>query len=344
LVPKITKKLLRWYDKEKRILPWRKKAEGKVDAYKVWVSEIMLQQTTVNSVISRYKKFISRFPNVKALAKAPLEEVLEEWAGLGYYSRARNLHSSAKTIVNKYEGIIPSEEKKLINLPGVGAYTSGAIRAIAFNKPSLAIDVNVERVITRLFKIGNNRKVKNKVKKYTQSLIPHNRPGDFAEALMDLGSLICKSTSPTCSLCPLRLNCKGYISNEIQVSVKNKKLKNIRKGKCYIIKRLNDSKFLFIRNPAKGLLGSMLLFPTYGWLHSEHDDYVKSMIEIFLRNINRIISKNVVRHEFSHFKLELEVYYIETRFPQINHGEWLKTKQAGKQLPSVMKKVLDNIL
>ena len=343
MVPKITKKLLSWYDKEKRILPWRKKAEGKVDAYKVWVSEIMLQQTTVNAVIGRYKKFISRFPNVKGLAKAPLEEVLEEWAGLGYYSRARNLHSSAKIIVNKYEGIIPSEENKLINLPGIGTYTSGAIRAIAFNRPSLAIDVNVERVITRLFKIDNNKKIKNKIKKYTQSLIPQNKPGDFAEALMDLGSLICKRANPTCSLCPLKLNCKGYISNKIQVSIKNKKLKTVRKGKCYIIKRLNDSKFLFIRNPAKGLLGSMLLFPTYGWLHSDHDDYVKSMIEKFIKNINRILSKNVVRHEFSHFKLELEVYYIETRFPQITHGEWLKTKQAGKQLPSVMKKVLDNI-
>tara|TARA_B100001013_G_C24394617_1_gene357488 strand:- start:164 stop:646 length:483 start_codon:yes stop_codon:yes gene_type:complete len=160
---------------------------------------------------------------------------------------------------------------------------------------------------------------------------------------MDLGSLICKRANPTCSLCPLKLNCKGYISNKIQVSIKNKKLKTVRKGKCYIIKRLNDSKFLFIRNPAKGLLGSMLLFPTYGWLHSDHDDYVKSMIEKFIKNINRILSKNVVRHEFSHFKLELEVYYIETRFPQIAHGEWLKTKQAGKQLPSVMKKVLDNI-
>ena len=343
MVPKITKKLLNWYDKEKRILPWRKKSEGKVDAYKVWVSEIMLQQTTVKVVIGRYKKFISRFPNVKVLAKAPLEEVLEEWAGLGYYSRARNLHSSSKIIVNKYEGIIPSEENKLINLPGIGTYTSGAIRAIAFNKPSLAIDVNVERVITRLFKIENNKKIKNKIKKYTQSLIPQNKPGDFAEALMDLGSLICKRANPTCSLCPLKLNCKGYISNQIQVSIKNKKLKTIRKGKCYIIKRLNDSKFLFIRNPAKGLLGSMLLFPTYGWLHSDHDDYVKSMIEKFIKNINRILSKNVVRHEFSHFKLELEVYYIETRFPQITHGEWLKTKQAGKQLPSVMKKVLANI-
>ena len=343
MVPKITKKLLNWYDKEKRILPWRKKTKGEVDAYNVWVSEIMLQQTTVNAVISRYKKFISRFPNVKALAESPLEEVLEEWAGLGYYSRARNLHSSAKTIVNKYEGIIPSEENKLISLPGIGTYTSGAIRAIAFRKPSLAIDVNVERVITRLFKIDNNKKLKNKIKKYTQSLIPQNRPGDFAEALMDLGSLICKRANPDCSLCPLKLNCKGYISNRIQVSIKNKKLKTIRKGKCYIIKRLNDSKFLFIRNPAKGLLGSMLLFPTYGWLHSDHDDYVKSMIEKFIRSINRMLFKNIVRHEFSHFKLELEVYYIESRFPQITHGEWLETKQAGKQLPSVMKKVLDNI-
>ena len=344
MVSNLTIKLLEWYDKEKRILPWRKKGKKKNIPYNVWISEVMLQQTTVNSVIDKYKRFIFKFPNVKILAEASLEEVLEEWAGLGYYSRARNLHASARLIESKYNGIIPSEKEQLINLPGVGEYTAEAIRAIAYNKCSLPIDVNVERVITRLFKIYNDKNFKEKIKKNTFPLIPNDRVGDFMEALMDLGSLVCKRVNPRCNKCPLKLNCKGHLDGAIEVFIKKNKVKDTRKGKCYVIRRLVDNKLLFFRNPPRGLLGGMLLFPTYGWLKNSHEDYLKKKILKCIKKLNNKKYKKTIFHEFSHFKLELKIYYLEANSLQLSYGEWISADRARRQLPTLMKKVADEII
>ena len=219
----ITLKLLNWYDSEKRILPWRDLDRKKIDPYRVWISEVMLQQTTVNTVKNRYKKFLKRFPDIFILSQSSSEEVLEEWAGLGYYSRARNLHIASKIIVDKFNGKIPSDEKNLISLPGIGAYISGAIRAIAFNKKALAVDVNAERIITRFYNLKSKTELKKISLSDFYSLIPESRPGDFAEAIMDLGSMICKKLNPICTKCPLKMDCKSFKNLEFNTISKKKK-------------------------------------------------------------------------------------------------------------------------
>ena len=175
----LTKIILKWYYDNKRILPWRKNNRKKLDPYKVWISEIMLQQTSVNTVVKRYEKFLIKFPNIFELSDSNLNRVLEEWAGLGYYSRARNLHASARILVKKYKGIFPEDEKKLLTLPGIGLYTSGAIRALAFNKYDIAVDVNAERVVSRIFTIKKTINYKNLIRKKTFLMVPKNKSGDL---------------------------------------------------------------------------------------------------------------------------------------------------------------------
>ena len=186
--------ILKWFDKEKRDLPWRNSNKSSIDIYKVWISEIMLQQTTVNAVIPYFKKFIERFPSIYSLAEATLDEVLSYWAGLGYYSRARNIHKCAVIIVNQYNGLFPKIETDLIKLPGIGDYTAAAICAIAYNQVAIAVDVNIERVISRIYNKHNIKKVE--IKLLISNFISLDRPGDFTEALMDLGAKVCKARDP----------------------------------------------------------------------------------------------------------------------------------------------------
>ena len=202
--------LLAWYDRHRRVLPWRSGSGESADPYRVWLSEIMLQQTTVAAVKPFYLRFLDRFPTVEALAEAPVDQVMQAWAGLGYYSRARNLHACAKAVVERFGGGFPPTETELLTLPGVGAYTAAAVAAIAFNQPAAAVDGNVERVVSRLFVVEEPLpKAKPTIRALTLDLVPPDRPGDFAQAVMDLGATICTPKRPACALCPWMDPCQA---------------------------------------------------------------------------------------------------------------------------------------
>src|SRR3954465_9502463 len=204
------RELLAWYDRHRRDLPWRAKPGERADPYRVWLSEVMLQQTTVAAVRPFYERFLKRFPTVKRLAAAPVESVMQAWAGLGYYSRARNLHACAIAVATEHGGRFPDTEAALRRLPGIGEYTAAAIAAIAFNRPAAAVDGNVERVVTRLFLVETPLpKAKPAIRDLAEALVPAGRPGDFAQALMDLGATICTPKRPACAICPWLGACRA---------------------------------------------------------------------------------------------------------------------------------------
>jgi A/G-specific adenine glycosylase len=337
------KKILKWYDQEKRDLPWRKSNKLIIDVYKVWISEIMLQQTTVNAVIPFFETFIIKFPDVHSLAKARIEDVMTYWAGLGYYSRARNLHKCAKIIINDYNGIFPKNEIDLVKLPGIGDYTAGAICAIAYNQVAAPVDVNIERVISRISNEHNT--TRREIKELMRKIIPVNRPGDFIEAIMDLGSKICKIREPKCMDCPINTLCKTYLKNKLALlHVKINKPKTItRHGNCYIINREIDDKYFFIRMPTNGLLGGMLCFPSTNWIEDKKKLYSDKMFEDLIRKNTLCKVENRINHTFSHFKLILNIYSLKYNNIMCLKGEWMKLEEAVKQLPSLMRKVAKTI-
>ena len=330
--------ILKWYDKEKRNLPWRESDKNIIDVYKVWISEIMLQQTTVSVVIPYFQRFILRFPDINILAKAKIDDVLTYWAGLGYYSRARNLHKCAKNIVENYNSIFPEKYETLIKLPGIGDYTASAICAIAYNQHEVAVDVNVKRVISR---INNKQNLSNiEIKKLAKKILSLERSGDFNEAIMDLGSKICKAKDPKCTICPLNKICRVFKYNKkalLNINGKNIfKKKIIKYGNCYVIGREKDNKLFFVRRPNRGLLGGMLSFPSSLWVEDKNNIPNDNILKNFILHAN---IKNCVHHTFSHFKLILNIYEINID-EEINiEGEWIKREDAIHQLPSLMKKV-----
>ncbi len=334
--------ILNWYDIEKRNLPWREPDKNRIEVYKVWISEIMLQQTTVLAVIPYFNKFILLFPNINILAKAQIEDVLSCWAGLGYYTRARNLHKCAKEIVQNFNGVFPDKLEILVKLPGIGDYTASAICAIAYNQHEVAVDVNVKRVISR---INNKHNLSNlEIKQITKNILPVDRPGDFNEAIMDLGSKICKVKDPKCLICPVNKKCKTFRYNKLALininKKKNSSKKIIKYGNCYIINRNTDNKFLFIRRPHKGLLGGMLSFPSSIWVKDKKSISNDKLFENLIKN-KKI--KNHIHHTFSHFKLILNVYDINIDYKIDIEGQWIDLDEAIGQLPSLMKKVANII-
>lgn len=264
----IPKALLRWYDKSARALPWRAPpgSRRRPDPYRVWLSEVMLQQTTVATVRPRYEAFLARWPNVEALAAAPLDDVLSEWAGLGYYARARNLHKCAVAVAGR--GNFPDTEEGLRTLPGIGDYTAAAISAIAFDRRAVVMDGNIERVAARLFAIGTPLpKAKRELKAAIAAVWPLKRSGDFAQALMDLGASVCTPRAPKCLLCPITEQCEARekgIAETLPVKAK-KAAKPVRRGIVYAL--VNEhGEVLFERRPEKGLLGGMLGLPGTAWV------------------------------------------------------------------------------
>jgi A/G-specific adenine glycosylase len=294
--------LLAWYDANRRSLPWRALPGQKPDPYGVWLSEIMLQQTTVAAVRDYYNKFLHRWPTVHGLAAAPDEEVMKAWAGLGYYARARNLLACARSLVVEHAGRFPESEAELRKLPGIGPYTAAAIAAIAFDAPHAAVDGNVERVISRMFAIETPLpQSKPQIRQLAQALVPPQRAGDFAQAMMDLGATICTPKSPNCPICPWTEKCEGRkrgVAAELPRKSAREPLPK-RTGVVYWVER-SDGHVLVQRRPAKGMLGSMLGLPTTGW--DKRSTVPNPPLKAEFKPASRAIE-----HTFTHFHLALAI-------------------------------------
>lgn len=297
--------LLEWYDRHARDLPWRvpPKSDALPDPYRVWLSEVMLQQTTVTAVKGYYAKFTAAWPNVKALAAAEDADVMGAWAGLGYYARARNLLACARVVASEMDGRFPDTEERLRALPGVGTYTAAAIAAIAFNRPAVVIDGNVERVMARLAAIETPLPAaKEPIRTIAAAMTPSLRPGDHAQAVMDLGATICTPKSPACVICPLSGSCAaraGGIAGQLPRKVP-KASRPERRGYVYLA-RCGES-WLTETRPKQGLLGGMQAFPTSDWSKTPTP---APPFAADWRNVG------TVRHGFTHFQLTLEVLTTE---------------------------------
>ena len=310
-----SEKLLKWYDLFKRNLPWRTERKN---PYFVWLSEIMLQQTTVATVIPYFGRFILKWPELKDIAKASLDEVLVEWQGLGYYSRARNLHQCAQLLANAF----PQSEEELRILPGIGPYTAAAIASIAFDKKAAAVDGNVIRVLSRYYALQlpmPRKEVHQRLKK----LLPNKRCGDFTEALMELGALVCRPKIPLCEECPFLETCKAYkLKNVESFPLKHLKEKMpTRYTTAFIICR-QDGALWLRKRPSKGLLGGMMEVPTTPWIE-----------------VKNAKQKTCVKHTFTHFHLEATLCYRDK--PPDRDGLWAHPHDFKKYaLPTVMKKII----
>ncbi len=335
----IPQKLLIWYDRNRRVLPWRALPHQAANPYRIWLSEIMLQQTTVKAVIPYFEKFTARWPDVQALAAASDDEIMAAWAGLGYYTRARKLVECARLVAA--QGGFPKTSADLLKLPGIGPYTSAAIAAIAFGEAATVIDGNVERVVSRLFAIETPLpKSRPEIRAYAEQLTPEKRSGDFAQAMMDLGATICTPRKPACSLCPLQSSCKAFAVGEpARFPFKlPKKQRPLRSAAAYWITHQGD--VLLRKRPAKGLLGGMSEIPSQGW--SADFDTARAPLPYGLTFTK---CDGVVTHTFTHFDVEITVFTAEAahRFNSDDGAFWWPlSKLDAAGLPTVMVKAVQH--
>jgi len=339
---RIPDKLLAWYDVHRRVLPWRAPAGKRADPYRIWLSEIMLQQTTVQAVAAYYRKFLARWPDVTALAAAKQDDVLAAWAGLGYYARARNLHAAAKIVTRDMGGQFPLTAEGLCALPGIGSYTAGAISAIAYDEKQAAMDANAERVIARLYAVTTPMpKAKPELHAHAQALVPA-RAGDFAQALMDLGSAICTPKKPSCPDCPLHADCRAVrrgIQEEVPVKAP-KMTRPLKRGAAFVA-RDRSGAVLLVKRPDKGLLASMLQPPLGPW--GEKFPSAKAALSQAPFPAKWKKRLGLVRHGFTHFELEMEVYVADVAKRPQTKGQWIgadRLKDAA--LPTVMRKLIEH--
>ncbi|OAF01723.1 A/G-specific adenine glycosylase [Bradyrhizobium centrolobii] len=346
--PARPKLLLDWYDRHRRRLPWRAAPGETADPYRVWLSEIMLQQTTVKAVGPYFEKFVARWPDVTALGRASLDDVLRMWAGLGYYSRARNLYACAVAVARDHGGEFPDTEEGLRALPGIGPYTAAAIAAIAFDRRTMPVDGNIERVVSRLFAVEEELpQAKPLIRQLAATLLADSRAGDSAQALMDLGASICTPKKPACSLCPLNEDCaaRAQATQETFPRKAPKKSGTLRRGAAFVVMRGDE---LLVRTrPEKGLLGGMTEVPGSDWLAGQDDKVAKEQAPE-LKGLSRWQRRlGVVTHVFTHFPLELVVYTARaearTRAPEGMRWVAIATL-ADEALPNVMRKVIAHAL
>ena len=340
--------LLAWYDRERRDLPWRFPPGEAADPYRVWLSEIMLQQTTVAAVIPYYERFLARWPTVEALAAAPREEVLAAWAGLGYYTRARNLHKCAQVVASERSGHFPETEAELRELPGIGPYTAAAISAIAFGARATPVDGNIERVVARLFAVRTPLPAaKDEIRRLAASMTPAERAGDFAQALMDLGASVCTSKRPSCLMCPLQRDCQAYAHGlESALPAKAAKAERpLRVGLAFLALR-EDAHLLLRRRPEAGLLGGMLELPSTDWADTLPP--VKEALRAAPVRADWWAVPGSVVHTFTHFRLEMLVYRAIvpadaalTFWADPGRCRWVPRRELDRAaLPSVMRKLI----
>ena len=335
-------RLFEWYDANGRDLPWRHRWPALAPVYHLWLSEIMLQQTVVKTVIPYFLEFIGRWPRIEALASAQVDEVLAAWAGLGYYARARNLHKTAQIIAAEHGGIFPADQKTLLELPGIGPYTASAIMVMGYGQPGVVVDGNIERVMSRFFAIETPfPRAKKDIAVAYEQCCPKTRPSDFPQALMDFANAVCTPKAPGCSICPLANACHGYANNLAeQLPLKTpKRQKPKRFGVVFVAINQNGEAFLE-RRPDEGLLGGMLGFPSSGWAktgwshaHANTADSAAPFVADW-RELHEPI-----HHVFTHFTLEMTIYYAETdrSLISVNTGWWQVPRPS--QLPSLMRKV-----
>jgi A/G-specific adenine glycosylase len=332
--------LLGWYDRHARVLPWRvgpaERVAGVVpDPYTVWLSEIMLQQTTVAAVRDYFTRFMTLWPDVGALAAADDALVLGEWAGLGYYARARNLLKCARLVAGERGGLFPDTAEGLRALPGIGPYTAGAIAAIAFDRPEPVVDGNVERVIARLFRIETPLpRAKPELREKAAAMNPDERPGDYAQAVMDLGATICTPKRPACDLCPWRTDCAARAAGTAAdlPAREAKKPKPVRFGIAYVGRR-EDGAWLLETRPETGLLGGMLGWPGGAWADTAHD---LPPVAADWRDIG-----TEVRHTFTHFHLRLGLRVAHLPASCAPERGAFVTHLRPSDLPTVMRKAHD---
>lgn len=305
--------LLTWFKGNQRDLPWRRDQ----DPYKVWVSEIMLQQTRVETVIPFFNRFIDKFPTIEALAFAEEGEVLKAWEGLGYYSRARNLQTAVREVHEQYNGIVPNSKGEISKLKGVGPYTSGAILSIAYGKPEPAVDGNVMRVISRIFASFDDiskQKTRVKIEEMISILISEKDPSSFNQGLMELGALICTPTSPSCSLCPVQSHCVSFEQSlQLELPVKAKKKQPKEKRLVCALMKNEQGQFLIHQRPSTGLLASLWEFPN---VELDGDEIMERQLENFLRHefyLQTSVGKQIfqVEHVFSHLKWHVTIFEVE---------------------------------
>jgi A/G-specific adenine glycosylase len=336
--------LLAWYDRHRRRLPWRPPAGERADPYRVWLSEIMLQQTGVKTVGPYFEKFVARWPDVVALGRASLDDVLRMWAGLGYYSRARNLHACAVAVLRDRGGIFPDTEEGLCALPGIGPYTAAAIAAIAFDRRTMPVDGNIERVVSRLFAVEEMLpQAKPLIAQLATTLLGASRAGDSAQALMDLGSSICTPKKPACALCPLNEDCAARLRSDQESFPRKapKKSGALRLGAAFVVTRGDE---LLVRSrPEKGLLGGMTEVPTSEWLTGQDARAALKQAPELKGGTPWRRKAGVVTHVFTHFPLELAVYTATVRActPAPKGMRWVPVATlADEALPNVMRKVI----
>lgn len=342
----LSTELLDWYDVHARAMPWRtppaaKQAGVRPDPYKIWLSEVMLQQTTVAAVTEYFNRFTKRWPTVSALAAADDADVMGEWAGLGYYARARNLLKCARAIVADHGGVFPADHAALLKLPGIGPYTAAAISSIAFDLRHVVVDGNVERVMARLYDVHTPLPAaKPELTTLAEALTPNSRPGDYAQAVMDLGATICTPKSPACGICPWRTPCQARQAGTAQDLPKKtpKKPKPVRHGTVYVARR-SDGAWLLETRPDKGLLGGMLGWPGSDWVDvADSRPAGAPPIEAQWSPI-----AGEVRHTFTHFHLILTVLHAHTdNMP--TQGTFVPREAfRPSDLPTVFRKAFDLI-
>ncbi|WP_245566416.1 A/G-specific adenine glycosylase [Tuberibacillus calidus] len=297
--------LVNWYKENKRILPWRKTR----NPYFIWISEVMLQQTQVDTVIPYYERFITRFPTMYDLARADEDVLLKEWEGLGYYSRARNLQAGVREVTERYGGIVPRTKRELLNVKGIGPYTAGAILSIAYNEPEPAVDGNVMRVISRLFRIEEDiakAKTRRLIEDRLRPYMPADQAGEFNQALMELGALICKPKNPLCHECPIASFCRAYkedVQTKLPIKLKKQKTKLVRYA--VLVLQSGEDRFYIQKRPSEGLLAGLWEFPMFEIKEGADEVNFKAR---FLKS-KPVRTSMKVKHIFSHLKWELTVFY-----------------------------------
>ena len=330
-----TKTILGWYDQGHRDLPWRRTQ----DPYRIWISEIMLQQTRAETVVSYYERFLSRYPTVQHLADAPEEELLKAWEGLGYYSRARSLQKAAKEIVARYGGQLPSDLEQLRALPGIGDYTAGAIASIAFGIPAAAVDGNVERVLCRWDAITDEvgtPAVRRQIAARAQALVPRDRPGAFANAMMEMGATMCTPQNPRCLLCPVREGCMGFAQGIAQELPRKAKKKPQRVENRAVLLVFCDNRVLIVKRQEK-LLGGLFVFPDV----LEESDPARLCQALESLGIRAAYDERLghARHVFTHLIWEMDVHaVVADEMTQVPGGQWVSRDElAALPLPTAVK-------